>query len=119
MNKDLGLRDAIANLTQGYSPSENAPKSIPEYAFAAIRRQVEQYEKELENVPGSYSICLTSGGYDMVVESIRLDGQFIIFSGRDESDGPRRVIQHYTQVSMVLSKAPPTSAKKPIGFHAE
>jgi hypothetical protein len=100
MNKRLGVGDALANVRFG----DNAippdlpgklwePKSIPEYAFDAIREQVQEFEKELANFPGAFSVSLTSGGYAMAVDSIRLHGQFIVFIGCDDSGVPLRVVQ--------------------------
>lgn len=122
-----------SELGQAYGASVNAatvvPKpqavhipehrSPPECAFETIRYQVQGFEKELEHIEGSFSVSLTSGGYAMAVESIRLDGQLIIFAGRDESGIPLRVVQHYTQVSILLSKASPVGEKRPIGFYTD
>lgn len=97
-------------------PEDRSPS---ECAFETIRDQVQGFEKELEHIEGSFSVSLTSGGYAMAVESIRLDGQLIIFAGRDEGGTPLRVVQHYTQVSILLTKASPVGEKRPIGFYSD
>jgi len=95
------------------------PKSAPELAFDTIREQVLEFEKELEGISGNFAVSLTSGGYAMAVEEIRLSGQFVIFLGRAEDGVQLRVVQHYTQVSIVLTKATPKTPKKPIGFYTD
>jgi len=114
-----GIRETMSALPQNIPPETWVPKSIPEYAFDTIREQVQDFEKELESVPGAFSVSLTSGGYAMAVESISLHGQFIAFVGRADDGSQLRVVQHYTQVSIVLTKAKPVSPKKPIGFYTD
>lgn len=105
------------------SPRINLPeiKSASEYAFVALQEQVKAVEATIatgEDVLGMFASFGVQTS--LTITNITLKGAFFVFEGLDDQDRSVHLIQHYTQLSLLLVK---DKAKKPdrrsIGFNAE
>ncbi|MEQ9636603.1 MAG: hypothetical protein RLW68_11045 [Devosia marina] len=76
------------------------------YTFASLKREVERFQRGLdeEHEMG----MLMAGGIGAIhLRSIKpVDPDLFVFDGLDESQRDVRVIQHYSQVSLVLVALP-------------
>lgn len=92
-------------------------KTPAEYAFETVREQVKAFEGALE---GSQAVGMwvASFGRAMLlqVQTIRQAGQFFVFEGWSEEGEECRVIQHFTQISLMLTRVEPTKERRPMGF---
>lgn len=76
-------------------------KSIPDYAFDALRDEIRRFQV---NIPQESEIgIIANGGGTMIhIESFSMRGQMIVFDGVDADGRTARLIQHYTQVNVQL-----------------
>ncbi|MBK0415209.1 hypothetical protein JD974_12415 [Chromobacterium haemolyticum] len=92
-----------------------AVRSIPEAAFDTLVSQITCFEKETSNseVVGA---LLASFGQAVTIQlkSLSRDGQFICMVGFTDDGSEATLIQHYSQVSLLLLKMP-----KPAGFEKQ
>lgn len=88
-------------------------------AFILLREQVKAIEATCADGEGVLVMCATSGTAPRL-DNVVLKGECLIFIGVDDQDKVVRLIQHYTQLSVMLVK---DEAKKPerrpIGFNPE
>ena len=105
------------------TPRLNLPviKSAAEYAFIALQEQVKAIEATLvagEDVLGMFASFGVATS--LTINNISLKNAFFVFDGVDDQGRAAHLIQHYTQLSLLLVK---DKAKKPdrrsIGFSAE
>ncbi|PRH46369.1 hypothetical protein C6V05_20780 [Burkholderia multivorans] len=93
-------------------------KTAGEYAFDTLVNEVKAFEESLaegEAVGG----MLASFGKAITIQITRiaLSGQFVCFDGLTENGDDARLVQHFTQASLLLVKlAKPVAPPNPIGF---
>ena len=92
-------------------------KSPAEYAFLTVQEQVKAFEVSLTGQE-AVGIWIASFGRAFLIQvrSIKRNGQFFVFEGWNEESDECQVIQHFTQVSLILTKLKPAVDKRPIGF---
>jgi hypothetical protein len=92
-------------------------KSPAEYAFLTVQEQVKAFEASLTGTE-AVGVWVASFGraFLIQVQSIKQNGQFFVFEGWNEEREECQVIQHFTQVSLMLTKMKPAVDKRPIGF---
>lgn len=84
-------------------PKMNLPeiKSIPEYAYEALVREIERFQEALSDEM-EVGIVANGAGLTIHVESLRFSGQMIVFSGVNSEGLQARLIQHYTQANVQM-----------------
>lgn len=82
-------------------PTMPTIKPIHEYAFDALSREVEKFQRTLSM---DHELGISVFGADNVihVSGIRHAGQMVVFEGRDNQGRVARLIQHYTQVNLQM-----------------
>ena len=72
------------------------------YSFTSLKREVERFQRDLDE--DHEMGMLIAGGIGAIhLRSIKpVDPDLFVFDGLDESQRDVRVIQHYSQVSLVL-----------------
>ncbi|MDH7641151.1 hypothetical protein [Sphingomonas oryzagri] len=91
-------------------------KSLPEWAFEAIKEEIEQFQAGLG---ADHDIGIIVSGAQSAIHAsrVRLADQMIVFEGVDEENRIARVIAHYTQVNFRLVAVPKIEANaRRIGF---
>jgi len=91
-----------------------------EWAFVRLSKLIEDFEKGIDKDEevGATMVGLPGDG-TMQIEDVGFWGpDLIMFMGKNADGKPLRLIQHYTQVSVVLSalKKPEERAARRIGF---
>lgn len=76
-------------------------KSVPEYAFEALTKEIKRFQKGLSDEM-EVGIIANGAGAPIHVESVRMSGQMVVFDGVDGEGRQARIIQHYTQVSVQM-----------------
>jgi hypothetical protein len=82
-------------------PSLPEIKSIPEYAYDALVREIERFQGALTDEM-EVGIIANGAGLTIHVDSLRFSGQMIVFSGVDGEGRQARLIQHYTQANVQM-----------------
>lgn len=97
-------------------PRIEMPKPIPEQAYEALIRQLRKFQKGLSEEM-ELGIVVGGAGGLIHVDSVRFGGHVIAFCGVDAEGREARLIQHYSQLN-VLMVAVPKLALQPrrIGF---
>jgi len=95
------------------------PKSPAEAAFASLVAQIRTVEKSTS--PDEVVVAMLAAfGQSVVVHvhQLRRAGQMFVLEGVTESGTPATLVQHFTQASILLLKAPRLAEeeKRPIGF---
>lgn len=108
--------DALQRLQVPIMPIIKSPQ---EYAFNTLVEQLKQFEEETSDEE-VVAAMLASFGQSVIIHihAIRRAGQFFCLEGVTEDGKKATLMQHYTQTSLLLLKAPkaPTEQKRPIGF---
>lgn len=91
-----------------------------EWAFVRLSKMIEEFEGQLDkdDEVGARIVGLPGDG-TMQIEDVGFWGpDLILFSGKNADGKPVRLVQHYTQISVVLSalKKPEERAARRIGF---
>lgn len=100
-------------------PTMPVVKSVPEYAYEALARQVADFQ---DNLTPDQEVGISVSGSDSVVHvrSIRQAGQMVVFDGVDNQSRPARLIQHYTQVNVQMIAVDKLHERaNRIGFHID
>lgn len=94
-------------------------KSPQEYAFETLVNEIKRFEEELEE-DEVVAALLASFGQSVTIhiQTIKRVGQFFCIEGVSDSGHKASLLQHFTQASLLLLKAPkkPSEVKRPIGF---
>lgn len=94
-------------------------KSPAEYAFSSLVKQIKTFEEQTSD-DEVVAAMLASFGQSVIIHihQIRLSGQMICMEGVTDNGAPATLVQHFTQASILLLKAPkaPTEEKRSIGF---
>lgn len=105
-------------------PTFTAPKIEfpPERAFKTVRDQILAFQKSLGGAE-AVAARLASFGQAVTIQihQMSLSGEFISFQGVTDNGDDATLVQHYTQVSVLIVKvkvAQPQE-KRPIGFTIE
>ncbi|WP_186205904.1 DUF6173 family protein [Burkholderia gladioli] len=112
-----GLGSAIPSLANAM-PKMPVLKSIGEYAFESLVEEVKAFEASL-SAGEAVGALLASFGTAVTIQISQLSckDQFICFDGTTPDGNHARLVQHYTQASMLLVKlTAPTVEPAPIGF---
>lgn len=95
------------------------PPTPAEAAFLSLVAQIKHVEKTTA-ADEIVIAMLASFGQSVVVHvhQLRRAGQMFVIEGLTDSGTPATLVQHFTQASVLLLKAPklPTEEKRPIGF---
>lgn len=99
----------------------SAPKSLPESAFDAIQEEIADFEEAYAADSDNVVLArLASFGREVIIQisEIHLRSQYFVVFGILENGTATRLIQHYTDFSMLLTAAPPfvETPKRTIGF---
>ena len=91
-----------------------------EWAFVRLSKLIEEFEKQLDpdDEVGARIVGLPGDG-TMQIEDVGFWGpDMILFTGKNADGKPVRLVQHYTQISVVLSalKKPEERKAHRIGF---
>ncbi|CAD6548639.1 hypothetical protein LMG27952_04761 [Paraburkholderia hiiakae] len=87
------------------------------YAFKTFVEEVRAFETSL--VEGeAVGAMLASFGKSVMLQITQISraGQFFCFDGITENGDSARLVQHYTQASILLIKLQTNEASRPIGF---
>lgn len=108
--------DRAAVMAEGVRMRENPA----EWAFVRLSKLIEDFEKSIDKDEeiGARIVGLPGDG-TMQIEDVGFWGpDFILFLGRNADGKPVRLIQHYTQISVVLNavKKPEEREARRIGF---
>ncbi len=102
------------------APSVSFPvmQSIPEMAFESLQREVQALEESLVEGEDVMGLFVSFGATSLfAISQIRLAGQTICFHGIDDNGREVRVLQHYSQVNLLLVKDKAhREIRNPIGF---
>ncbi|WHP06338.1 MULTISPECIES: DUF6173 family protein [Acinetobacter] len=120
---DNGLQKAL-NAVQQHNAKQELQRFYHENPVAAIRKTFEDQVKEFEeSLSDDYEVgaWLASFGNQIliIVEKIQFsEPNLIIFHGRDDQDNKLQLIQHATQLNLLLNAVKKTTEepRKPIGF---
>lgn len=91
-------------------------KAIWESAFDSLRSRIEQIQSRLDP---EHEIGIVANGAGLIlhVESVRLDGQIVVFSGEDQDGRTSWLLQHYTQLNVQIVSVPKNKPEaRRIGF---
>lgn len=95
------------------------PPTPAEHAFGSIKKQITQFEQSLA-ASEAVGVMLASFGQSTLlnVHTVSLSGQFICMDGANSDGHQARLVQHFTQVSLLLVKVQlaPEKPRRPIGF---
>lgn len=96
---------------------EQAHKTTPEYAFENVCREIVSFERTLSETE-AVGCYLASFGQSILlnIRSVSLSGQFICMEGITNDGNDARLIQHFTQTSILLIKMKSEEPRHPIGF---
>lgn len=117
----LNPNDYAGSVTRALKNATTIPemKSPTEYAFEALVDEVRQFEGALSEgeVVGA---MLASFGQSITLQisSISRSGQFFCFDGLTGDGDQARLVQHFTQTSVLLVKLKTELPRRPIGFVA-
>lgn len=92
-------------------------KTPAEWAFETVRAEVEDFQKGLQPHEG-VGVLLASFGSTVLlaVETIGLQDQFFVIHGLNAEGESCRLLQHFSQFSLLLKKVPIAEERRPIGF---
>jgi len=76
-------------------------KTVSEYAYDALVREIELFQKSL-SVEQEVGIIANGAGLVIHVEALYHSDQMIVFSGVDSEGNDARLIQHYTQANVQM-----------------
>ncbi|MDN7741592.1 MULTISPECIES: DUF6173 family protein [Burkholderia] len=108
---DKRIADQIAalKLPEVRSPSE--------YAFETLVEEVKQFEASLNSGEAVGGMLASFGkSITLQISNICLSGQFFCFDGITDDGSPARLVQHFTQTSVLFIKIKTEEPTKPIGF---
>lgn len=91
-------------------------KSIPEMAFESMVEEIRRFQ---ETLAGDMELGIVANGAGLTihVESVRLSGHMIVFTGADVYAREACLIQHYTQINVQMIAVPKQQAEaRRIGF---
>src|SRR5689334_5510372 len=92
-------------------------KSVPEYAFEALVREMKKFQEDLSDET-EVGIVANGAGLTIHVESVRMAGQMLVFRGVDAEGHPAQLVQHYTQVNVqMVAVQKQEDEPRRIGFH--
>lgn len=103
---------------------ENMQKNYASEFYKRLVQWINQYDAELDQ-EHDVGVRLVSFGQTVVFHLEDMgywDPSLISFKGHTAEGDPVELIQHVSQISILLTKLPrkdPTKPKTPIGFHAE
>lgn len=108
--------DRAAVMAEGVRMRENPA----EWAFVRLSKLIEDFEKSIDKDEeiGARIVGLPGDG-TMQIEDVGFWGpDFILFLGKNADGRPVRLVQHYTQISVVLNavKKPQEREARRIGF---
>jgi hypothetical protein len=95
------------------------PPTPAEQAFESLTNQIRIFERALT---GSEAVgaMLASFGQSVLlqVHTVSRAGQFVCMEGINSNGDEARLVQHFTQVSLMLTKikVAPEKPRRPIGF---
>jgi len=102
------------------APPADVPDIPAKWAFERIARQIRDFEEQLsgDEEIGLPLVASPKTGM-MHIEDIGYWGpDMLIYHGRNDHRKPMRLLQHYTQMSILLTAVPKIQAKpNRIGFH--
>jgi hypothetical protein len=102
------------------APRVDEPDPPAKWAFERIARQIRDFEEQLsgDEEIGLPLVAAPKTGI-MHIEDIGYWGpDMLIYHGRNDHRKPMRLLQHYTQMSILLTAVPKIQAKpNRIGFH--
>lgn len=91
-------------------------KSIPEYAFEALRDEIDRFQKSLP-ADTETGIVANGGGSVIHIERFYSSGQMLVFEGVDSEGRSARLVQHYTQANVQMVSVPKQNEEpRRIGF---
>ncbi|WP_176331659.1 MULTISPECIES: DUF6173 family protein [Burkholderia cepacia complex] len=93
-------------------------KTASEYAFDTLVEEIKAFEASLAGGE-AVGAMLASFGKEVTIQitQIASAGQFICFDGVTADGSHARLVQHFTQASLLLVKlAKPVAPANPIGF---
>ncbi|NML31152.1 DUF6173 family protein [Paraburkholderia antibiotica] len=107
-----------------FEPLPAAPlpeiKTPVEYAFETLRAEIEEFQDSLENGEAVGGLLASFGKtISLQITRLTLSGQFFCFDGIIETGEEARLVQHFTQTSVLLVKVRTEKPTRPIGFLAQ
>jgi hypothetical protein len=103
---------------------ENVERNLASEFYKKLVQWINEFDASLDNAH-EVGVRLVSFGQAIVFHLNDVgywNPSLIIFGGCTEEGEPVQLIQHVSQISILLMKLPrknPTEPKKPIGFHTE
>jgi len=101
--------------------AKRAPKSPAEWAYERVIQYIRNFEAQLDN---RHEVALGFTGADAGVLQIEgvgfYDPDILTFYGRDEDGLRTQLVQHVSQLNVVLRAVPSRATEEPprrIGFH--
>ncbi|KVP77519.1 hypothetical protein WJ92_02770 [Burkholderia ubonensis] len=93
-------------------------KPLGEYAFETLVDEIKAFEASLAEGEAVGGMLASFGkAVTLQITRIAVSGQFICFDGVTESGDNARLVQHFTQASLLLVKlTKPVAPPNPIGF---
>jgi hypothetical protein len=119
MNNKLGppFLDINRSLIPSMPPR---PPSPAESAFNTLVEQIREFETTLTDEEAVGSLLASFGqSVHLNINSVRRVGQFIRMDGTLADGGQASLVQHFTQISVLLLKVNTEEPRKPIGFITE
>ena len=114
------MKPIIPNFSVPELRMQKLPDPPAQWAYERIARQINDFEKDLtEDEEIGLRLVATPDTSVMHIEDIGYWGpDMLIYHGRNEHGKPMQLMQHYTQMSILLT-AVPKAEEKPnrIGFH--
>jgi len=92
-------------------------KSASEYAFDVLVDEFKQFEAALADGEAVGAMLASFGqAITLQITGVSRTGQFFCFDGMTEHGDQARLVQHFTQTSVLLVKMKTEDARRPIGF---
>jgi hypothetical protein len=101
-------------------PKFHAPKAPAIWAYERIARQINDFESDLSDEEEiGLRLVATPDASVMHISDVGYWGpDMLIYHGENEHGKPMQLLQHYTQMSILLTAVPKAEEKpRRIGFH--
>ena len=98
----------------------SVPDSPAQWAFERIAHQIKDFEEQLSNDEeiGLRQVAAPNNSLMHIEDIFYWGPDMLIYHGRNDQEKPMQLLQHYTQMSILLTAVPKTRAEPiRIGFH--
>ena len=100
----------------------NSPRNPAELAVQRLGEEIASFEADLSNQEEVGGVIIGAPGATTfhIIKFYHLNMDILVFEGINEHGKPQRLVQHVTQLSILLTALPKVNdTARRIGFHTE